>query len=116
MSKEYEAEHRQAVIDGLRELADFLTEHPDVPVSGNDWITYYPSGTDEEERAEVDQVAAILGATAGLAGSPDHYVALREFSGGITYKVIAITADHMRRHAAAQTYSGAVEPEAVPAS
>ena len=116
MTNPNEAEHRQAVIDGLRELADFLTEHPDVPLSySSNWITYLPGGTDEEERAEVDRVAAILGVTTESPGSPDHYEASRQF-GGMTYKALAITADHMRRYNAERSYAGSIEPEAVPAS
>jgi hypothetical protein len=114
MTTEYEAERRQAVIDGLRELADFLTEHPDVPV-GTWTLLYHARGTDEEKRAEVDRVAAILGVTAGSPGTPDHYLADREF-GGITYEALAITDEHMRRYVAASSYDGAVEPEEVPAS
>jgi hypothetical protein len=112
MSKEYEAERRQAVIDGLRELADFLTEHPDVPV-GNTWsLMYHARGTDEEKRAEVDRVAAILGIAGGTPNDPDHYEAVRKF-GAISYEALAITDEHMRRYRAASSYDGAVEPEAV---
>jgi hypothetical protein len=113
MSYFTEAERRQSVIDGLRELADFLTDHPDVPVSFSsiNTISYLPHGTDEEERAEVDRVAAVLGVTAGSPGSPDHYSAVRQF-GGIAYETVAISAAHMDRHYAAQTYANSVEPEA----
>ncbi|MGH3377916.1 MAG: hypothetical protein ACRDP6_24600 [Actinoallomurus sp.] len=105
-----EAEHRQSVIDGLRQLTDFLTEHPDVPV-GNNWdLMYHAWGTDEEKRAEVDRVAALLGVTAGSPNNPDHYEAERAF-GGVTYGAFAVTDEHMRRYRAASTYAGSVEPE-----
>lgn len=115
MTTEYEAERRQAVIDGLHALADFLAEHPDVP-AGNAWsLMYHCRGTDEEKRAEVDRVAAVLGVTAGSPSDPDHYVAVRVF-GGVEYEACAITDEHMRRYVAASSYDGAVEPEEVSAS
>jgi hypothetical protein len=109
-----DAERRQSAIDGLHALADFLAEHPDVPV-GNTWTLSYHArgGTDEEQQAEVDRVAALLGVTAGTPLGPDHYQATRPF-GGIEYEAIAITAEHMRRYDAERSYAGSVEPEAQP--
>jgi hypothetical protein len=110
MRKEYEAERRQSVIDGLHALADFLTEHPDVPVSPEiAQLSYHTDGTDEEKRAEVDRVAAILGVE---AGGTDHYQASRQFS-GLSYLVVGITEDSMRRYHATMSYTDSVEPEAV---
>lgn len=103
-------DRRQAVIDGLRELADFLAEHPDVPVGTNAIVDFFPRGTDEEGRAEIDRIAAVLGVTPTANDEGTHYQALRRF-GSVTYKAIAITADSMRRWYAERSYSGAVQPD-----
>lgn len=102
-------DRRQAVIDGLGELAAFLKEHPDVPVHSSVTITFFPRGTDEEERAEVDRVAAILGVTPTVNDRDTHYTAERKF-GGVTYQAAAITSDAMRRWDAERSYAGNVEP------
>jgi len=79
----------------LRALADFLDEHPDVPVSDVEAAPYI-TGTDEEERAEVDRLAAILGSSVEDAGS--HYRVRRDFGAGVVYRAVAITAAHMAEY------------------
>ena len=59
------ADERGRLIAGLRALADFLQDHPDVPAPR--WADVYvfpPRGTDEQMRAEIDQIAARIGAEA----------------------------------------------------
>ena len=106
--------HREAVIDGLRALADFLTGHPDMPVPEFPKLVYLPLGTDEEGWAEVDRVAAILGVTPTSKAGGSHYVAARMF-GPLQFEVAAVAAEQMRRHEAGATYLGAVQPEGVSA-
>lgn len=60
------ARHR-AVADALRQLADYLDDHPELPVNREQDIVYSAS-TGRDVRAavaEVDRVAALLGVTAG---------------------------------------------------
>ena len=90
-------EHRQDVIRALRDLAGFLDAHPDLPVP---WVDARPGrgfeGTDEEERAEVDRIAAILGVQAReTSESGTHYEAQREFGDHVVYRVTAITQAEM---------------------
>lgn len=104
---------RQAVIDGLRDLATFLEEHPDVPVPpySTTTILYHTDGTDEEQRAEVDRVASILDVTPTANAEDTHYKAERSF-GPLAYEALAIRAAWMRRFAAANSYYGVVQPDA----
>jgi hypothetical protein len=105
------ADHRQATIDGLRALATFLQEHPDVPVPPyTTTLLYHADGTDEEQYAEVDRVAALLDVTPTANAKDTHYRAARSF-GPITYEALAIRAAYMRRMEAANSYYGVVEPD-----
>jgi hypothetical protein len=53
------------LIAGLRALADFLQGHPDVPAPlWTDMYLFPPRGTDEQMRAEIDEIAARIGANA----------------------------------------------------
>ena len=57
------ADERARLIAGFRALADFLQDHPDVPAPRwADVMVFPPDGTDEEMRAEIDQIAARIGA------------------------------------------------------
>lgn len=84
--------HSQDVIAGLRELADWLEAHPQVPVSGDQTISYFvpPSMSRADARAEVDRVAAILGVTSGPRAWPKSstHVARRRFA-GVTFEAAA---------------------------
>lgn len=107
-------DRRQAVIDGLRSLADFLTENPDLPIDGSHGFQYSVSAffdTEAERRAEVERIAALLGVT---PVDDDHYVANR-FFGPIEYRTVAIPEELRRRYRAERSYAGSVEPEAVSA-
>jgi len=104
-----EMTYRERVMAGLLELVAALADHPDLPVPEYPTLAVFPRGTDAEEREQVDQAAAVLGVVAKET-SAAHYIAERPF-GPVRYQVIAIAEEHMRRHRAAQSYAGAVEPE-----
>ena len=85
------ADERGRLIDGLRALADFLQRHPDVPAPR--WADVYvfpPRGTDEQIRAEIDQIAARIGAEPTGDAAYGHYAAARLF-GPVQYKAVAIS-------------------------
>lgn len=108
---------RTQLIDGLRALADFLENEPDVPVNSWAHVSYSVTpadtadGEDSEDakRAEVDRVAAVLGVTPTLSNNGSHYSAQRAF-GPVEYRATAITQDHMAHYRAAETYFGVVTP------
>lgn len=84
--------HRQDVIAGLRQLADFLETHPDVPVSQDQVVSYWVPGCmpRPDARAEVDRVAALLGVPSGprVADRSPTHVAQRRFA-GVLYEAAA---------------------------
>ena len=84
-------EERARVIAGLRDLADFLDRNPQVPAPRLiDLFVFPPSGSDAEMFAEIDVIAAQIGATASDADSQaGHYSAVRGF-GPVQYRAVAI--------------------------
>jgi hypothetical protein len=97
----------------LRELADYLDAHPDLPVpdyeSGAEVHISVLDGGDDERRAEVDRIAAVLGVPAHTtpAGA---YLVRRTFGGRVRYSAAMVPAEYMARYNAEMTYAGAVTP------
>ena len=85
------SEERARLIAGLRELAEFLDKHPQVPAPWQAEVLVFPTqGSDTEMFAEVDAIAELIGATASDADSPaGHYRTVREF-GPVQYRAVAI--------------------------
>src|SRR5699024_2747884 len=101
---------RATVITGLRALADFLEDHPEVPVSryASGYLAYHPTGPDPAKRAEVARIATALDTTPTDLGG-GHHVASR-YVGPIEYRAVAIPAAEMAAHEALTSYAGAVSP------
>jgi hypothetical protein len=103
------ADHRAEFIAALRDLADYLTEQPALPVPYRLTVNVFPvHGTDAEERAGVDQFAAMTGAA--TAEQDGHYTATRSF-GPVEYTAVAISRARMAAHHAEASYRGCVEPD-----
>jgi hypothetical protein len=85
------SEERERLIAGLRELANFLDQNPDVPAPRYADVLVFPShGSNAEMFAEIDAIAQQIGATARDDNSPDgHYSATRGF-GPVAYRAVAI--------------------------
>lgn len=103
-----EPELRAAFIAGLLDLACFLESHPDVPVPidypDTMRLLVFPDGdTDDEQRAGVDDVAAMLGVTAADERGTGHYTARLAF-GPVTYEACAISRERRARSRAADSY------------
>ena len=83
-------EQRVRLIAGLRDLADFLDQNPDVPVPRRaDLLVFPPEASDAEMFAEIDTIE-VIGSTASDADSPrGHYSAVRDF-GPLQSRAIAI--------------------------
>src|SRR5579859_5448216 len=85
------ADERDRLIAGLRALADFLQEHPHVPAPR--WADVYvfpPRGTDEQMRAEINQIADRIGTVVTDDANHEHYAASRHF-GPVQYRAVAIS-------------------------
>ena len=91
MSYHANSEERGRLTAGLRELADFLDQNPEVPAPWRADVIVFPAkGTDAEMFAEIDVIAAQIGVTASDADSPGgHYSAVRDF-GPVQYRAVAI--------------------------
>ena len=80
---------RAELITGLLDLAVFLEFHPDIPAPHwADLLVFPADGTDDEKRAEIDAIAARIGAEA-IEGQSGHYSASRDF-GPVQYRAVAI--------------------------
>jgi hypothetical protein len=91
MSNYANSEQRERLIAGLRELAEFLGQNPQVPAPRFTDVLVFPHGeTDAVMFAEIDLIAERLGVTASGHDNPaDHYVACRYF-GPVQYRAVAI--------------------------
>jgi hypothetical protein len=83
---------RERFIAGLRALAEYLESCADVPAPqyGASVLVFPSYGTDEEQRAEIDAIAARINAVPGEIVS-GHYTVSR-FFGPVEYRAVAI--DH----------------------
>jgi hypothetical protein len=96
---------RAQLIAGLRALADYLENHPELPVPdyGSD-VTVYPNGGEAEQRAEIDRIAGILGVNpTDNTGRDGHYTAEKTF-GRITYRAVYIPSRVWAKHHARNSY------------
>jgi hypothetical protein len=84
-------EERVRLIAGLRDLANFLDQNPDVPVPWRADVLVFPTdASDAEMFAEIDTIAALIGSAASDTDSPrGHYSTVRNF-GPMQYRAIAI--------------------------
>jgi hypothetical protein len=96
---------RAQPIVGLRTLADYLADHPQLPVPeyGSE-VTVYPNGSEAEQRAEIDRIADLLGVKpTDNTGRDGHYTASKSF-GRITYRAVHIPSRVWARHHARNSY------------
>src|ERR1700722_14612153 len=97
MSYHANSQERQRLTTGLRELADFLDQNPQVPAPRRaDLLVFPASGSDAEMFAEVDAIAEEISVTASREGEVGHYRAVRDF-GPVQYRAVAIP-NHARNH------------------
>ena len=85
----------QAFIDALHQLAQFLAEHPALPIPSYPDLTVHASGeNDAQERAIVDGAAKVMGVAPTANPEATHYRAAITF-GPLTYQVLTISAQEM---------------------
>ena len=84
-------EERVRLIAGLRDLANFLDQNPEVPVPWRADVLVFPTdASDAEMFAEIDTIAELIGSAASDADIPrGHYSAVRNF-GPMHYRAVAI--------------------------
>jgi hypothetical protein len=106
---------RAQFITALRDLARYLSDHPDVPVPdiGKDILVFVPDGTDDEERALVDQAATAL--DVAVAERNGHYMASRAFGPRLSYTVLTISTAARAEHQARQSYCANITTAPAPA-
>jgi len=94
---------RTRFIAAFRDLADYLTNHQDVPTPdvSREILVFAAGSTDAERRGLVDQAARALGVAA--AGHDGHYTASREF-GPLTYTILTISSAAMAEANARDSY------------
>lgn len=100
---------RRDLISGLRALADFLEEAPEIPAPlSADVLVFPPWVSDEDGRAEIDRIAAMIGAPVvdGTARN-EHYVTSRVF-GAVEYRAVFIPPSVRVHHNAQAPYSGRI--------
>ena len=65
-------EQRVRLVAGLRDLADFLDQNPDVPAPWEaDLLVFPPEASDAEMFAEIDTIAELIGSTASDERQPE---------------------------------------------
>jgi hypothetical protein len=100
------ADERNGLISGLRDLADFLEGMPEVPVPRfADVLVFPPVSTDKEMKEEVDRIAALIDTrVSDQIGDDGHYTASRKF-GPVQYEAVGIPASWRARRAAQMSYA-----------
>jgi len=108
---------RQALIQGLRDLAAFLHDNPDLPVNGWQEIAYCVHGDgDAAGLANLAGIAAAAGVdvtdTGGAPVTADttHFEAKVRF-GPIVYRATYILRDAMADYTALMSYSGTIRAD-----
>lgn len=83
-------DERNQLIDGLRAVAQFLHDHPDVPAPRwTDVLVFPPEGSNEEKYAEIDVIASRVAVEPREIVS-GHYSASLSF-GPVQYQAVAIS-------------------------
>jgi hypothetical protein len=103
---------RKAFITSLRDLADYLTGRPGIPVPlYGTTINLSLDSADDGGCEQVDHIAALMGTPVkDETGEDGHYRTERAF-GDITYCAVAIPDSARARHRAHDSYWGCVTPD-----
>ena len=101
---------RAQVSVGLRELARYIWEHPDLPVPSQVTILYSIPGSDDAAgHAEAKRIAGMLGTFA--TEENEEATARRGFGTRVTYEACYLDSGRMARFYALNSYQGSVRPE-----
>lgn len=99
-------EERIMLVAALRDLSDFLGHNPEAPAPRwVDVLVYPPTGTDGQMKAEIDRIAALIGADVNdRTADNGHYTAGRRF-GSVRYEAVGIPARWRARRASQMSYA-----------
>jgi hypothetical protein len=102
---------RDAFITGLRDLADYLSTHPGVPVPvyRGEISVCCADEADYGGSDEVNAAADALAATVSIDDNGTH--STRRSFGPVQYKVFAVSSEAMDRYYAETSYHGCVKPD-----
>lgn len=103
---------RYEFITGLRQLADYLDAHPELPVPlyGHD-VTIHVDALETGGREQVNQIADLIGLGVDLASTDTHYYTERRTFGPVAYCAVSISDESMARYEAMTTYANCVVPD-----
>ncbi|GGP18435.1 hypothetical protein LDL08_33135 [Nonomuraea glycinis] len=102
---------RTALVHGLIQMAVFLQANHEVPAPHGVTVHHFiPRADDDQMRAQIDHLAALLGSDIDAGGG--HYGTSRLF-GPVEYRAVAILADARATYAAQDSYRGCVTPDTV---
>ena len=99
-------------IRSLRELADYLDRHRNIPVPKyGACLTMHASSAENGGRAQVDHIAKLMHTDINdETPNGGHYWAVRNF-GVIGYEIVAIPEHFSATYDALMSYSGCVTPD-----
>lgn len=109
-------QQRQAMIDGLRDLAQFLTDNPEIPFEAPEITHHVLLDDDTDGIARVAELARILNVevtdVAGRTPQPEntHYYARKQF-GPVRYEVAYVRTQAMADWSALMSYEGTIRAE-----
>lgn len=104
--------HRDALINGLRELAAFLETNPGVPIAATATVHFFARHTsDDDNRAEIDQIAARIGTPLDADDLPHGHYATSRFFGPVEDRAVAILAPARARYDAQNSYRDCIQPD-----
>ena len=106
-----DSEDRADFITGLRQLADYLDTHRDIPVPGWASITFHADAVENGGREQVSQIADALGTGIDPYSSETHYRTGERKFGPITYGAVSISDAEMARYYALNSYRDCVTPD-----
>ena len=105
---------RKAFITSLRDLADYLSDHPGIPVPlYGTTINLSLDSADHGGREQVDRIAALLGTSVEDTLASTGYYQVKRFFGPIEYVAYAVSDAATSRNQASASYWGCVTPDEV---
>ncbi|WP_433513570.1 hypothetical protein ACQP2T_60100 [Nonomuraea sp. CA-143628] len=115
MSARNRTDHRTRLIEGLRALADFLEDRPELPVPDMVHATVCVlHGSEEERKAEVERIGRLIGMPLNPADADLGYHSAEVRFGPLLYGAMTATEARRARTNALMSYQDCVSPDLPP--